>query len=251
MEAWTQHGYDLQFDWGPHGLSNLAPRCATRIVVDVLSFTTCVDLVVGAGGVVYPCADAWDVSVVGAVRAGRRGQARYTLSPASFVDAPAGLRVILASPNGGALSATAYASGRVTMAACLRNARAVASAIDAFPVAIVGAGERWPDSSLRPALEDLLGAGAVLSYLEGRASPEAQAAVAAFRFFRGNLEQALADCASGRELRERDCASDVALAAMLDVSTAVPRLVAEAGGPCFFQDVQTRLDVEVPGRGRG
>jgi len=51
-------------------------------------------------------------------------------------------------------------------------------------VAVIASGERWPDGSLRPALEDLLGAGAVLAALRkqhaGPLSPEAAEAADCF-----------------------------------------------------------------------
>ena len=92
-------------------------------------------------------------------------------------------RLVLPSPNGSAIAAAAPG---VTVAASLRNASAVAEWLserfrgDVEPVSVIAAGERWPDGSLRPALEDLLGAGAVLSALVARTgvseSPEAAAA---------------------------------------------------------------------------
>jgi 2-phosphosulfolactate phosphatase len=69
---------------------------------------------------------------------------------------------------------------------------------------------------LRPSLEDLLGAGAILSSLTGDPSPEARAAIAAFRDAARGLPGALAECASGRELSEKRWAADVSYAAQLN-----------------------------------
>jgi 2-phosphosulfolactate phosphatase len=95
------------------------------------------------------------------------------------------------------------------------------------PVGVVAAGERRPDGSLRFAVEDLLGAGAILTALGGRPSPEARAAVAAFLDAAPDLPATLASCTSGRELVARGLAADLDLAAEHDVSRTVPRL---AGG---------------------
>jgi len=53
----------------------------------------------------------------------------------------------------------------------------------------VPAGEQWPDGSLRPAYEDLVGAGAVANRLLAldpsvELTPEAEASVLAFRALR-------------------------------------------------------------------
>lgn len=100
-------------------------------------------------------------------------------------------RLVLPSPNG---SAIASATAGTVVAACLRNATAVARwlgfrlADSGTAVTVIAAGERWPDGSLRPALEDLLGAGALLSALCAgtgiSASPEAIAPVLHDRAFR-------------------------------------------------------------------
>jgi 2-phosphosulfolactate phosphatase len=88
---------------------------------------------------------------------------------------------------------------------------------------VIPAGERWLDGSLRPALEDALGAGAILSWLPGRRSPEADAAVAIFERYRETLLATLDQCGSGRELDERGHHRDKFIAGQLDISACVPR----------------------------
>ena len=92
-------------------------------------------------------------------------------------------------------------------------------------VAVVAAGERWPDDSLRPCAEDLWGAGAVLALLDDAdLSPEARLAADAFRSVEATLTKALLDCASGHELAAAGFGEDVDVAAELDVSDVVPVL---------------------------
>src|SRR5690606_7844244 len=103
------------------------------------------------------------------------------------------------------------------LAGCLRNARAVAQAAQGLgqPIGVIAAGERWhygEDSPLRPSLEDQLGAGAIIHYLTGRKSPEAEAAQALFEHFADKLPATLRECGSGRELIRKGLAEDVNLA---------------------------------------
>ena len=69
-----------------------------------------------------------------------------------------------------------------------------------------------------------LGAGAILSWLPGPRSPEAEAAVAIFERHREDLVTTLDACGSGRELDERGHHQDKIIAGQLDVSACVPRL---------------------------
>jgi 2-phosphosulfolactate phosphatase len=110
----------------------------------------------------------------------------------------------------------------------LRNARAVAKvAIDVAagrPIAVIPAGERWPDGGLRPAIEDLIGAGALLDELGLPCSPEAEVARQAYRGARSHLASMLRNCESGRELRDRGFPEDVEVAIQLNVSVTAPVL---------------------------
>jgi 2-phosphosulfolactate phosphatase len=154
----------------------------------------------------------------------RRSKTGYSLSPQSLRDIPAGAALLLPSPNGSTLCG--HTNGKPTFTACLRNASAVAAhvAARARRIAVIPAGERWPDDTLRPCVEDLVGAGAALTLLPGRWSPEAEIAIAAFERLRGDLATSFAACASGKELTARGFFCDIELAAQYDVSRAVPML---------------------------
>ncbi|MET9627954.1 2-phosphosulfolactate phosphatase [Lentzea sp. NPDC006480] len=212
----AQEGYQLKLEWGPEGVDVLR-GCDVLVVVDVLSFTTSVDLVVGNGGQVRP--SRWKP---------RNG----TLRPASLVDAT-GL-VELPSPNGSNLCSLAGETGAHVLAACLRNASAVAKRAAELgeTIGVIPGGERWGINMagegvsfgpLRPCVEDYLGAGAVLAALSGSASPEAQLAVTAFN--NTDVAAAVRGCGSGQELIGHGHAADVELAVQLGVSNAVPVLI--------------------------
>ena len=91
-------------------------------------------------------------------------------------------------------------------------------------MAVISAGERWNDGSLRPAIEDLLGAGAIISELEGTLSPEAVVARDAFLSAQEDLSSRIWESVSGMELREKGFPQDVEIALDLNVSSCVPML---------------------------
>jgi 2-phosphosulfolactate phosphatase len=222
-------------DWGPEGVRHYDGRVGAIVVVDVLSFSTCVDVAVGRGARVYPFPDgdrdaaaALAISFGGEV-AGPRGNSRYrySLSPVSLFAVAAGTKLVLPSPNGSAISFAARSAPVLT--GCLRNARAVARKAAELArgtaVAVIPAGERWPDGGLRPAIEDLIGAGAIIQELGGACSPEAEVARQAYLTAGAGLGEALRRCVSGLELIQRGFPEDVEVALAVNVSVTAPCLV--------------------------
>ena len=229
---------DTLCEWGMAGLLALHERTAALVIVDVLSFSTAVDIAVARGAIVHPFpfsdqrAAQQEAARLGATLAHPRNAAggQYSLSPASLATIPRGTRLLLPSPNGSRLSVAAAGTRRriPVLAGCLRNARAVAAAARRLAgtgaVGVIPAGELWPDGGLRPAIEDLLGAGAIIEHLGGEASPEAEVARDAWRAAGHRLGRMIRLCTSGQELVSRGYSGDVDLALEEDVSATPPLL---------------------------
>lgn len=202
--AFDQSRYQVRFEWGVAGLERLASSDVV-VVVDVLRFSTTVADRIDGGESVALDADAHAVSL-----------------------------------NGAAVAARAAALGATVLLGSLRNARATAEAAlaeqvrrgERTSIAVIAAGEltsREPDAPLRLAVEDQLGAGAVIDALGAlgvdHTSPEAAAACESFRGLRGAVRHLLTASGSGQELLERGARHEVLRAAEVDAvaSAAVLR----------------------------
>jgi 2-phosphosulfolactate phosphatase len=225
-----QTEYDIRCEWGENAVRLLASSSDAVVIVDVMSFCTCVSIAVSRGATVFPwpgdAETAADFALsIGAELAGPRDSAKYSLSPRSMRNVPSGLRLVLPSPNGSALSLAAGTT--TTLAGCLRNRTSVAQAAMSCGqrITVIPAGERWSaDHSLRPAIEDLLGAGAIIQCLHGTRSPEATVALAAYEAHVADLRSLLWDCVSGRELIAMGFEDDLPLIADLDADETAPAL---------------------------
>lgn len=262
MAPHDQHGADVRFDWGIQGLvSLLAGGVRTVVVVDVLRFTTAVDVACGRGAAVTPVGGspteaAEEATRLGAVLAAASPVGGDTtvpsLSPVSLRNLTPSDHIVLPSANGAQVARAAAPAG-VVLAGCLRNATAVAEAVTDFPVGVIAAGETWPDGSLRVAVEDAWGAGALIRALSP--PPAADPAAGLFAMFGealagapqpssggrrsrslspeaawaaanlpSDLPSILPKTASGRELTDAGWSLDIEVAAALDVSRTVPKL---------------------------
>lgn len=259
----------MHLEWGPTGAAQATKPGDIAVVVDVLSFTTTLTVAVELGSEVYPyrwrdesaavfAAERAAVLAVGRFEAAKLADwgepPRVSLSPWSIRDAGAEMppRLVLPSPNGSTVSSRLAASGVPVYGASLLNrsavarelARARSSGCDdgSTDVLLVAAGERWPDGSLRPAIEDFWGAGAVIAALadglEADLTPEARSAAGAYEAIAPELGPGLLRCVSGQELADAGFAADVELAAELDSSRCVPLL----SGERFVRAPRSRAD---------
>ncbi|MGB3329347.1 MAG: 2-phosphosulfolactate phosphatase [Thermomicrobiales bacterium] len=250
MEDWSgdpahrQTTATVRCEWGLRGAEAITVGADIAVVVDVLSFTTTLSVALDAGMTVLPyrwrddTARTWARDHAARLAIGRAEQepGQISLSPGSIRRAGTvrGERLVLPSPNGSAISFALATRVPVVIGASLRNASAVVAWLTATnptheaTIAVIPAGERWDDGSLRPAIEDLWGAGAVIAGLQAAGwtslSPEAEVAADAFAAVRDRLPACLRTCASGRELIERGFGEDVAIATEMDSSNAVPLL---------------------------
>lgn len=207
MPPFDQSSYQVRVEWGAEGLARLAPADIV-IVVDVLRFSS---------------------TLADAVAAGQR----ITLENA-----------VQWSSNGAAVAAAASTTAApdalepIVLVGGIRNAAGVARAVLSVQerqgarasVSIIAAGELTPGGDLRFAVEDQLGAGAIVAALcdvgIDHSSPEAAAAAEAFRALRPGLRHMLIGSGSGRELVE-----GVASTARMEAVGVRPATTAEAAEP--------------------
>ncbi|WP_164232864.1 2-phosphosulfolactate phosphatase [Microbacterium hydrocarbonoxydans] len=204
-----QSAYQVRLEWGVDGLARLAPADVV-VVVDVLRFSSTLPDTVAAG-VVVPLADAVEWSSNGAV----------------VVSAAAPAATVLV---GGIRNAAAVARSIATIQE-RRQART--------SVSVIAAGEVAAEGGLRFAVEDQLGAGAIIAALTDlgidHTAPDAAVAAEGFRALRGALRHLLTASGSGRELeigvastarmaRSGITPASVADAAALDAVDVVPML---------------------------
>ena len=198
-----QSSYQVRLEWGADGLARLAPSDIV-VVVDVLRFSSTVIQAVERGETVPMDAAARATSINGAVVA----------------EAAAGTTAIVLL--GGPRNAAAVA-GAVMTVQHERGART--------SIAVIACGERTadePGAPLRFAVEDLLGAGAIIDALSDlgidHSSPDAAVAGEAFRSLRGAMRHLLTASGSGRELDAADRRDEVLPAAAVDAASVVPVL---------------------------
>jgi 2-phosphosulfolactate phosphatase len=242
--VFDQSPYECKIEWGQRGAREASERGDIIIIVDVLSFSSTVVTAVNFGAIIYPFPkslngqdEAYAEKVGAELILGRAEAARLekpTLSPITFNQAHANQKYVLCSLNG-ALCTWVASKVPALLIGSLLNASTVAKVANKLRaktnanITIIPCGEQWSDvkdgeNRLRPSIEDYLGAGSILSKLEGEMSPEAEVCVGAFLNVEGKINELIWECGSGRELRERGFGDDVRHCSQLNVYETVPIL---------------------------
>ncbi|MEH7303127.1 2-phosphosulfolactate phosphatase [Neobacillus drentensis] len=237
-----QSPYECRVEWGRRGAREAADRGDIIIIVDVLSFSSTVITALRYGAIIYPYPRTLDgkkfaEKIGGEFILGRAEAAQIgapTLSPVSFCQDHNNKKYVLTSLNGAYCT---WISSQVPalLIGSLLNAESVAVAANQIQkhtkanITVIPCGEQWEGSreyedTLRPAIEDYLGAGAILSYLEGKKSPEAEFCMTSFLHSKEKLNNFIWDCGSGRELRGRGYETDVKHCSRLNIYPTVPLL---------------------------
>jgi len=223
----------IRLDWGRTGAERSAAAGRITVIVDTLSFSTLVALAVSRDMAVLPAISAEEADALAQTTAFARTVARvgappgaFTLSPASVRDAPVVPRALIVhSPNGARCTRAASEAPAIFVGALI-NASAVAHAVQAqmrhtgVGVTVVACGERPMhaalDAPLHFAIEDHLGAGAIIDALAGTRSPEAAVAAHVYRACAHDLTAILERSATGRKLSAIGFADDWRIGALRD-----------------------------------
>src|ERR1700683_5229105 len=101
-----QGKFMIRCEWGERGAAVLAGISDVVVIVDVLSFSTCVDIATSRGATVFPyrlkdsSCDEFAAARNATVAVGRGVVGKFSLSPVSLENIAAGTRLVLPSPNG-------------------------------------------------------------------------------------------------------------------------------------------------------
>ncbi len=216
--------------WGQDGLAYYGAFFQSIVIVDVLSFCTTVDIAISKGCSIIPTKIENEDELLSlsqerkAVLAKKRNASGITLSPSSMQFLDPNQKILLPSPNGSTLIDIASHFGKPIFAGCLRNARILSEVLNSknfFPILFVAAGERYPNKTLRPSIEDYWGVGSILATLLGEKTIEAEYAIQSFIAASNNIKNNLINCESGRELVLLGFKHDVELAAEHNFSKKV------------------------------
>ncbi|WP_370545781.1 2-phosphosulfolactate phosphatase [Edwardsiella tarda] len=228
MEWFSQDRFEVRLEWGSAAVDYLAEGTDCAVIVDVMSFSTCVSLAVENGAHIYPYPWKDESAIEYGMKRGatvaninrKFSDEGYSLSPVSIQHISDGEGLVLPSPNGSAISYRAHKAGIKVFSGCFRNMSATAHACGLFNrILLIPCGERWADGSIRPCVEDYVAAGGIIAAMGRRnCSPEALAAVAAWQFYQQQRLIPLYACASARELQARGFRNDVKLCLESDVA---------------------------------
>lgn len=251
----NQSPYQCKMDWSFRGVKEASLRGDIIVIVDVLSFSSAMINAVHNGAIIYPFPRAGDINEYGN-RVGaevcvlERSRAKElglpSLSATSFNESHKDKKYIISSINGATCVKEANDNNLILIGSLL-NAESVAGVINKIQkekgtnITVIASGERWSSVNdeprdLRPSIEDYLGAGSILSLLNGTKSPEADICISAYKNSKKDIVGLIKDCGSGRELINMGFPEDVEFCSKINLFKEVPFLIKDENGFSYFKD---------------
>ena len=237
----------VHIDWAKEGLAYARQKGDIVVIVDVLRFSSAVVTAVAHGFSIYPVPDRASgeelAQRVDACLAGRSDSPGISISPVSFMNVPVNQnrKVILPSPNGATCSSM-IKDRDSALVGCFLNAQAVGEMISSLAfssgrsVTVIACGEQRsvatgervvyvPEEAHRVfAIEDYLGAGAIISSTSLQRSAEAEICGRSFSAAEKDLPQLVRESFSGRYLIEHNMRADIEHAVQVSNYNVVPSI---------------------------
>ena len=193
--------FDIHCCWGFKLTDDIVLPYDVCIIVDVLSFSTSLDLLINAKENTQnmPGADNFI----------------HHLTPHALnIPSPVGLPLQLNLHQ------------KPVLVGCLRNARAVARAALQLgnTVLVIPVGDKLSEEEFKTCSEDFIAAGAIMSYLKGSRSAESNAALDIYNSSKGNIEEVVKLSTSARQMVLNGFLSEVEHACQFNRSKNVPLL---------------------------
>ncbi len=159
MSYFSQSAYEIRLEWGIKAVEHLAEDVECIVILDIMSFSTCVSIAAESGALLFPY--PWKDSTASEYALSKNAVTAnydrhfsgegFSLSPQTLLKLKAGDRLVLPSPNGSAVTFKAKSifkeknSHASIFCTSLRNLRATARACQLIDDAFIGVQEAMRD----------------------------------------------------------------------------------------------------------
>lgn len=197
--------FDIHCSWGFKLVEDVMIQYDVCIIVDVLSFSTSLDLLINA-----------------------KENLQNEPPSVDFVHHLTLQNLVIPSPVG--LPFQINLPQKPVLAGCLRNARAVARTAMQLgdKVLVIPVGDKLSEEEFKTCSEDFIAAGAIISYMKGSRSAESNAALDIYNSSKGNIEEMVKLSSSARKMILQGFLAEVEQACQYNKSKNAPLL--EEGG---------------------
>jgi 2-phosphosulfolactate phosphatase len=193
--------FDIHCCWGFKLDAEVIFSYDVCIIVDVLSFSTSLDLLLHA-----------------------KQNTENILASTNLIRKFSPKKLKITSPVG--LPQQLKLHKKPVLVGCLRNARAVARIARQLgnTVLVIPMGDKLSEEEFKTCSEDFIAAGAIISYMKGVRSPESKAALDIYNTSKGDIEEMVKLSSSARHMTLKGFSTEVDQACQFNKSKHVPLL---------------------------